>query len=198
MTTTPTHSPDPVLGSVAAYSDHLEAYTTCNADLVADQVNRFLGDIPAGGVILDAGCGPGRDLDRFVKAGYTALGVDLNPDFVNAAAAYAPTVLADLRDLPFEDHSFDGVWACASLVHLDEPDARTALAEIARVLVPGGRGYISIKHAGHTGWTDTPHGRRYFEIWKPETFLAAVTDAGLNVLSHDLNPVFLDVWTTRP
>ena len=116
------------------------------------------------------------------------VGVDLNPHFA-AASAFGPALVGDLRALPFADASFDGVWACAALVHLPEADAVGAMAELARVAKPGALVAVSVKCAGTTGWTETAHGRRWSQIWDPGAFAA-----GLRVESVQAGPVFVDVW----
>lgn len=191
---------DVVAVSVAAYSEHIEDYQAANRDLMAAAVDRFCAQLtPADDVILDAGCGPGRDLLRFAERGHCAVGVDLNVEFLDAAATLLegwPVHLrtADLRALPFDTDSFAGTWACASLVHLPEPDTQTALAELARVTRPGGPVYVSVKRGERSGWANTPHGRRWFTRWTPARFAAAATRAGLRVEAVDANEVFVDLW----
>lgn len=185
---------DLVAQSVAAYTEHVDDYEAFNADMVATQLLMFLTDLNPGSLILDAGCGPGRDLERMTKAGHSCIGVDLNDAFLTKASRFAPVQHADLRDLPFIDDQFDAAWACASLVHLPEDDAAKALSELNRVTEPGGRVYVSVKHAGETGWTDTAHGRRFFQIWSPDSFVDAVADAGMKVDNVVVGPVFVDVW----
>ncbi|WP_343075335.1 class I SAM-dependent methyltransferase [Actinopolyspora biskrensis] len=55
-----------------------------------DRVEHFTTALPESSTILDAGCGPGRDLARFTARGDTARGIDLNPEFVSMANARAP------------------------------------------------------------------------------------------------------------
>ena len=185
---------DVVTASVSAYSDHVGEYTDYNANQVFDVVHRFAQLLPDGALVLDAGCGPGRDIARFAALGHHPVGVDLNLDFVAAARRHGPVRVADLRDLPFPDNTFAGVWACASLVHLPTADAERALAELARVARPKAPVCVSVKHAGTTGWADTAHGRRWFRIWEPAEFAAAVTAAGMRVDGIEVGPVFVDVW----
>lgn len=106
---------DPVRASVAAYSEHVAAYSAAHAEKMADAVDRFCRGLDETAVILDAGCGPGRDLERFVRGGHCAVGVDLNEAFLAVAADVLegwPVQLhqADLRDLPFDGGAFDAVW----------------------------------------------------------------------------------------
>lgn len=187
---------DVVQASVAVYTAHADDYANYNANAVDDLVRDFASQLPAGARVLDAGCGPGRDLARFTALGLDPVGVDLNPTFVDMARQHGTASVADLRQLPFDDDAFDAVWACASLVHLPPDDAAQALREITRVTRAGGLVYSSVKHFGATGWTDTPHGRRWFQMWTPEDYQQAVTAAGQRVTRAKVNPVFVDVWAT--
>ncbi|HJT96964.1 MAG TPA: class I SAM-dependent methyltransferase [Rhodanobacteraceae bacterium] len=87
------------------------------------------------GDVLDIGCA-GRRLAARLPAGCTYVGLDY-PDTASAMYRTRPDVFGDAGRLPFADRSFDAVLLKDVLEHLGEPDA--ALAEIARVLRPGGR-----------------------------------------------------------
>ena len=112
---------DPVLASVAAYSG---AYEQRYAPKMLDQVERFGRSLPHSSSILDAGCGPGRDLARLAAMGHDVRGVELNPKFAARAASRAPVWQLDLRRIAslFPAATFHGVWACSSLVHLTDVD----------------------------------------------------------------------------
>lgn len=86
--------------------------------------------------ILDAGCGTGLNL-RHLPAG--SVGLDINPRNVETVAQRLPLqrcILGDVEAMPFEDDSFGTVVCTEVLEHVPEP--RRALAEIRRVLAPGG------------------------------------------------------------
>lgn len=189
---------DPVATSVAAYSDHADEYEAAHALKMLATVERFALSLPSPSLILDAGCGPGRDLARFTALGHVARGVDLNPVFVAKASAHAPTWLCDLREVGdrFPPGMFDGIWAHASLVHLLEPGTRDVLGQFARLLRPGGKLYACVKAVGETGWLDEPDGRRWYTVWDPEMFTQAVANAGLAADRVDRG-VFVEVWATR-
>jgi SAM-dependent methyltransferase len=87
------------------------------------------------GPVLDAGCGEGR-LRSLLDGEVHWVGLDASPAQL-AANPYRPVVRADMRRLPFADHSFAEVVHLWCLYHLDDPV--TAVAEAARVLRPGGR-----------------------------------------------------------
>lgn len=72
-------SSDPVMTSVATYSEHADEYEITHAPKMLDRVERFAESLQVPSLILDAGCGPGRDLARLAALGHVARGVDLNP-----------------------------------------------------------------------------------------------------------------------
>lgn len=89
--------------------------------------------------VLDIGCGPGRDGILLQKAGKDVLGVDGSEAMVALSRERGlEAVLADIADLPFPDAWFDGVWSYTTLLHVSKSEVDTALAEIKRVLKPGG------------------------------------------------------------
>jgi len=86
--------------------------------------------------ILDAGCGTGLNL-RNLPPG--SVGLDINPRNAELIRARLPShtvVLGDLEAMPFEDASFGTILCSEVLEHV--PDPEVALAEIERVLRPGG------------------------------------------------------------
>jgi SAM-dependent methyltransferase len=100
--------------------------------------------------ILDAGCGPGRDSKWFHERGFQVIGVDLSAGMLAEARRRVPDVefrQADLRQLDFPDGSFDGIWCCASLLHLPRADVPWVLASFRRLLDHGYL-YLAVK-AGH-------------------------------------------------
>ena len=89
---------------------------------------------PPGCRVLDVGCGPGSYLA--LLGGTRAVGVDLSPGMAAEAALHAPAVVGDAAMLPFADARFDRVLAPHMLYHC--PDIPAAVAELRRVLRPGG------------------------------------------------------------
>ena len=122
------------------------------------------------GRVLDVGCGDGR-----IPALYTSpevVVVDSSADAVERAAARGlEAQLADARELPFEDSSFDVVTCSHALYHV--PDVDRALAEFVRVLRPGGR-FAGIYNAPE-------HLREVFGETAPEAFDA---ESGLPILQR--------------
>lgn len=84
------------------------------------------------GLVLDLGCGVGHSYHLLEPR--ETIGVDIDPGAL--AGQERRTVVADMRDLPFEDGSFGSVLSVQSLEHV--PDPERVLAEVARVLEPDG------------------------------------------------------------
>lgn len=92
----------------------------------------------AGSLLLDCGCGAGATMARLNDGGFCALGIDVSPVLAAEAARKVPgrVLMAEAGRLPLAHAVFDGAFCECVLSAL--PDAEAALAEIARVLVPGG------------------------------------------------------------
>jgi ubiquinone/menaquinone biosynthesis C-methylase UbiE len=100
-------------------------------------VSAFLREVSA--PILDVGCGAGGYTRALRADGHTVIAVDLSEGM--AAAAGAPAAVADATSLPFRDRAVGAATALHMLYHVPDPPA--ALAEIRRVLRPGGIVVIS-------------------------------------------------------
>ncbi len=146
----------------------LDYYNVHSAEFLARTVDRpmaeiyahFLPHVLKGGRILDAGCGSGRDSKAFSALGYKVSAFDASRAMVQAATELTGL---DVKLLRFEDlffeAEFDGVWACASLLHLPQSELIDALFRLQRALTLGGVLYASFKTGA--GERIDEHGRFY-------------------------------------
>lgn len=99
-----------------------------------------------GATLLDVGCGTGHWSRFFAECGYTVVGVDVAKEMIRVAQAHNPAGIryrvADARDLPFRDGSFDVVAAIATIEFV--PDVHAALREMLRCLRAGGSLVIGV------------------------------------------------------
>jgi SAM-dependent methyltransferase len=105
----------------------------------------------AGDVIVDLGCGSGRSLVWNLDSGASMIGIDVAPYFAGEALDGADLVLGDLRRLPFADGTFAKGYALDVVEHLSKDGLASVLAEIARVMKPGGRLFI-YSHVRKNSW----------------------------------------------
>lgn len=128
--------------------------------------------------VLDFGCGCGRVARRWAGLRAAVHGCDLNPGLVRWCSRHLPfgTFATNRLDppLPYAPGAFDLAYALSVFTHLDEPRQRAWMAEMHRVLRPGGHLVIST------------HGARYREDLRPEE--AARFDAGELVVRRSDEP----------
>ena len=120
--------------------------TTVNIDLT-ELYKPFLELVPQGGKILDAGCGSGRDSLAFKNRGYEVTAFD----YSESLAKLASELLGQkVLNMSFEDveftNCFDGIWACASLLHVPRNRLNIAFSKLAGALKETGILYAGFKY----------------------------------------------------
>jgi SAM-dependent methyltransferase len=117
---------------------------------------RLVAVLPAGGHLLDVGCGNGIPVAReLTRAGLNVTGVDLSAVQIRRARSLVPSanfVHGDITELSWPAASFDAVLALYSLIHIPLPRQRALLADLAEWTRPGG---TLLLVAGATAWTGT-------------------------------------------
>jgi SAM-dependent methyltransferase len=113
-------------------------------------LQRFLRPAPDD-VVVDLGCGSGQSLVWNAPSGATLVGVDVSPFFAAEALASGQLVLGDLRRLPFAEGAFTKGYALDVFEHLSPQGLAAVLAEIARVIRPGGRVFV-YSHVRKNAW----------------------------------------------
>jgi ubiquinone/menaquinone biosynthesis C-methylase UbiE len=181
-------SDDHVATTIASYNAFAEEYVQKNAaNAPVLERELFLSKLPAHATILDAGCGPGRDSAYFSSKGYEVTGIDLSSKFIQIARQTVPKAtftLMDLRRISFLEQSFDGIWACASLLHLERTEVPAVLRAFHRILKTGGVLFVMVKEGvGKKLVRDGMLGkkRRFFTYFQPEAVRTLLTDAGFTL-----------------
>jgi len=138
--------------------------------------------LPKQSAILDLGCGGGQDARLLLAKGFRVVGMDLTTAFLRSAKKMAPSVplvRADMRDLPFQDEMFEGVWAAACLMHLPKPETARVLKRLSRIVRPGGLLVATVTYGTRSriltdGWMPG----RYFARWQKTELARVVEESG--------------------
>ena len=122
--------------------------------------------VPRGGRILDAGCGAGRDTRYFIEHGYIVIAFDGSAEMVRKCREYPHAYCVRLlfSDVAFKEE-FDGVWACASILHLPVPEAKDAIRRLTTALKPGGAMLVSLKYGQGSAHDSS---RRFFQYYNEQ------------------------------
>jgi ubiquinone/menaquinone biosynthesis C-methylase UbiE len=150
----------------AGYYDRTRAMPP---DLMARLLPMIIGEIATDGRCLEIGVGTGRIALALARAGIDIVGIDLSRDMLlrlvgNAQGAAPPVFVADGTRLPFKDSSFATALA-PHVLHLI-PDWREAVAELRRVVRPGGR-LLATRGGRRTDWRDVVIKRFFTEAGDP-------------------------------
>ena len=142
------------------YSIHVEQsiQATLNVDM-EDLYQPFLESLPTNAHILDLGCGSGRDTLAFINKGYIVDAIDYSEVLVKKSSELTGVNVRNQSFYELDDNDqYDGVWACASLLHCDRNRLPDVLKRILNALRHGGVCYMSFKY----GSTDREKDGRSF------------------------------------
>jgi SAM-dependent methyltransferase len=143
-----------VLDSIDYYNRFATKYyeETVNATM-EEQLKQFMELLPTGGAVLDLGCGSGRDSLYLVEEGYDVTSLDGSEKMCELAQIHIGQEVLNLTyNLLDFNEVFDGVWACASLVHEEPEKLPETLQRVFDCLKPEGVMYMSFRHGDYLGF----------------------------------------------
>jgi len=152
------------LDSIEYYNENAEEYFQKTVDIdMQEHWDAFTSLLPDGASILDLGCGSGRDSAYFLSCGYDVTMLDGSYEMCNLAGIHTGQEVLCLK---YEDidfcNVFDGIWACASLVHIPANHIDELLKRIIRGLKINGIMYMSFHYGDFEGIRDG----RYFTDYR--------------------------------
>ena len=135
-------------GTLGYYEVNADNYFRVTHDADLSSIYRsFLCKVPKGGRILDAGSGSGRDTAAFVRRGYVVEAFDLSPALCELSTEFTGIQASARRFQEVDEkEEFDGVWACASLLHVPEAELGEMINRLVRALKTNGVLYMSFKY----------------------------------------------------
>jgi len=156
------------------YDQNAEQFFKTTADVdFTDTQDRFLQYLQLGSRILDLGCGSGRDARYFLEKGYQVDATDGSAEICRLASEYTEIPVRQMlfNELDAEEE-YDGIWACASILHLPEEELRDVMHRIGTALKEDGIFYTSFKYGDFAG----ERNGRYFRDFTEESFREFLTD----------------------
>jgi len=174
--------------SKAYYDRNAVEYAAATRDVDASALyDRFLKYLPPKARILDAGSGSGRDTLAFLTRGYDVDAFDSSRALCELSTRLTGIRTRQLHFQDFEDvDQYDGIWGCASLLHVPQHELVDAIQRLVRSLKDQGVVYMSFKHGA--GERISADGRFYTDM----------NAAQLKSLFEDIpGAKLLDVWITQ-
>ena len=169
----------------------IEYYNKNSAEFISRTVDidmselypKFTNLIPSGGRILDAGCGSGRDSRYFLSQGFEVVAIDASEEMVKCASKFMGQSAVQMK---FEDaafsNEFDGIWACASLLHVKKDKLVFNLNILVNALKSNGVIYVSLKESK----SSVPDGGRHFSYYNVSELNEIIGSQG--------NIELLEIW----
>ena len=166
------------------YNRNADAYYRNTVDADFDRLRRkFVSYLPEHGRIIDIGCGSGRDVKAFRDMGYEAVGLDASTEMARVAREQLgiDVITGDMSEWIAEE-PYDGIWCCASLLHLHEEKADRFLSNLKYNLKDNGIILISVKEGIETGIDEKG---RYIRNYTEEELVKYIEATGLEVLETE-------------
>ena len=158
------------------YAENAVTYALHRTRPTGEKLQAFITTLPAGARILELGCGNGMDAEHMLAQGFDVDATDGTPELVAEAQTHLG---ARARVMRFEqldaEAEYDGVWACASLLHVPTADLPNILARVRRAMRAGGVFVASFKAGGGDGRDSMG---RYYNYPSAEALRAVYRTAG--------------------
>jgi cyclopropane fatty-acyl-phospholipid synthase-like methyltransferase len=183
----------------AAYDELGPRFGEWGERVEGDPWERYLDELtrrlPAGGRVLDLGCGNGAKIERLAGR-FELVAVDISEQQLDLARARLPqaTLLSgDFSDLDFPAETFDAITAFYSIMHVPRQEHSDLFERIAGWLKPGGLFLASLSHVGGPDRTYEWLGvDMFFSAFDAETNRRLVREAGFELMLDEL------VWMREP
>ena len=166
-----------------------------NLAALADRLARHVGPR---GAIADIGCGHGRDTAWLERTNHLTIGFDLSFQMLRQARTitHGNLVQMDMRQPAVPNACFDGIWCCASLLHLPKSQVATALIEFRRIIRAQGMLILSIQEGNSEGWvwSERDHVERYFARYSISEMSERLARAGFAIHEQTTAPGVSARW----
>lgn len=172
--------------TIQYYNDNADSFFAGTVDVDMSELHKkFTSHLPEGALILDGGCGSGRDSLAFIQQGYAVEAFDASEAMVARASALTGLDVQLKRfDQLGEYERYDGIWTCASLLHVPKANLHDSMNALYQALKPEGVWYLSFKY----GTEERVKDGRSFTDMKESSLIILVGEIGKTEI--------LDMWVT--
>lgn len=158
----------PYNNTLGYYNNHAEEFYKNTVDLEFSMIqNQFLSKLKKNAYILDFGCGAGRDTKYFLEQGFYVDAIDGSIELCKLVSKYTGI---EVKNMLFQElaevEKYDGIWACASILHLPMNELIDVMRKMAVALKDDGIIYTSFKYGTFAG----ERNGRYFTDMTEKTF----------------------------
>lgn len=160
--------------TIEYYEKNAQDFAGSTADIEFSELqDAFLSELDDGASILDFGCGSGRDSLYFMKKGYKVTALDGSAKLCRIAREKTgiPVIQMDFNAFDEQDR-YDGIWACASILHLPKSKLKDVLIHMERALHSDGIIYTSFKYGDFSGMRNG----RFFTDFTENSFREFISD----------------------
>lgn len=135
------------------YDNNAETFAKETVSVPFEKMQKHFTDkLPKGAVILDFGCGSGRDTKYFLEKGYQTDAIDGSEKLCRLASEYTGI---KVKHMLFQELSctevYDGIWACSSILHLSSKELVDVMKKMTVALKENGVIYTSFKYGTFEG-----------------------------------------------
>jgi SAM-dependent methyltransferase len=177
--------------TIKFYDVNAQEYFESTVNINLDELyESFLKHIPPKGNILDLGCGSGRDSLHFLNKGYNVISIDASEEMVKLSSELTKrkTIFMNIEEIDFHNE-FDGIWACASLLHINKNLSESVFNILCNALKNKGILYASYKYGNGARILK----KRYFNNYNETSIKKTIHNVKeLNIIDHwvtnDLRP----------
>lgn len=160
--------------TIAYYNKNAESFVRDTETVEFTEVwDRFLSYMPKGAYILDFGCGSGRDTKYFLTKGFEVDAVDGSEKLCKLASENTGHIVRKMLFSELDEcEKYNGIWACASILHLPKDELKSVFRKMLRAVKTGGYIYASFKYGEFEGYRN----ERYFTGFTEVSFTKFISD----------------------
>ena len=156
------------------YNENAQKFVTGTVSVEFESMQRrFTDKLEPGATVLDFGCGSGRDTKYFNDHGFKVDAIDGSKELCKIATEYSGVQVKNMffEDLD-EENKYDGIWACASILHVEKKNLNDIFKKMTRAIKDNGILYTSFKYGDFEG----DRNGRFFTFLTEESFREIIKD----------------------